>query len=335
MLTLIKRKGSPYWYVRGTVYGQSVYASTKETDKASARRFKDALEVRLARASGEKCHVATFREAAALYLEARPPSPQWQADIMRLCAVIGDRPLVDIKHHILVDAASMLYRDYLPASKNCNVFGPAAAVIHYAAENALCPDVRIGKLKEKRPEPRAMRKEDAVRLIAVADGKMRLLLVFLFAQGWRISDTLRLTWQDVDLSQATVRYHISKTDEMLTMPLHLAVLNMLRDEPAHIGRVFPWRNRAALYRQLRPLCRTAGVAFTPHCARHSFATWLAADGASTKEAWRRAHGGITGPFFVIRASMKSAPVRRSIGSRSRMNEEPRTLCKLRAKVEIW
>jgi integrase len=128
-------------------------------------------------------------------------------------------------------------------------------------------------------------------LIAVADGKMRLLLVFLFAQGWRISDTLRLTWQDIDLAEATVRYHVSKTDQRLTMPLHLAVLNMLRDDPANIGRVFPWRNRAALYRDLRPLCRAAGVAFTPHCARQSFATWLGADGASTKEimeagAWR-------------------------------------------------
>jgi integrase len=75
------------------------------------------------------------------------------------------------------------------------------------------------------------------------------------------------------------------------MPLHLAVLNMLRDEPAGVGRVFPWPNVTALYRELRPLCQAAGVAFTPHCARHSFATWLGADGASTKEimdagAWR-------------------------------------------------
>jgi hypothetical protein len=95
---------------------------------------------------GSHCYGITFREAATLYLEARPPSPQWRADIARLCAVIGDRPLVDIKHHVLVDAASMLYRDYLPGSKNCHVFGSAGAVIHYAAKNELCPDVRIGKL---------------------------------------------------------------------------------------------------------------------------------------------------------------------------------------------
>jgi integrase len=175
--------------------------------------------------------------------------------------------------------------------KNRHVFSPAAAVLHYAAENDLCQYTKVKKLKEKQPVSRAMRKEEAAKLIAAADGKMKLLLVFLFAQGWRISDTLRLTWQDIDLNAATVRYHISKTDQRLTMPLHLAVLNMLRDDPAHIGRVFPWRNRQALHPELRRLCHEAGVVFTPHCARHSFATWLAADGASTKEvmeagAWR-------------------------------------------------
>ena len=48
-------------------------------------------------------------------------------------------------------------------------------MIHYAAKNELCPDVRIGKLKEKKLEPRAMRKEDAARLIAAADGDVRPL----------------------------------------------------------------------------------------------------------------------------------------------------------------
>jgi integrase len=171
------------------------------------------------------------------------------------------------------------------------VFGPAGAVIHYAAKNELCPDVRIGKLKEKKPEPCAMRKEDA-RLIAAADGKLKLLLVFLFAQGWRISDALRLQWADIDLGEALVRYHIAKTDDRLTMPLHLLVLDVLRREPpAQVGRVFPWRGRSSLYLHLKSLCRACGVTFTPHMARHSFAKWLAADGASAKEimeagAWK-------------------------------------------------
>jgi integrase len=183
-------------------------------------------------------------------------------------------------------------RDRLPVTKNCHVFAPAGAIIHYAAKNELCPDVRIGKLKEKKPEPRALRREDAARLIAAADGKLRLLLAFLFAQGWRISDTLRLQWADIDLRQALVQYHITKTDDRLTMPLHLLVLDLLRREPPGlVGRVFPWRGRSSLYPALQSLCRSCGIVFTPHMARHSFATWLAADGASAKEimeagAWK-------------------------------------------------
>jgi integrase len=113
----------------------------------------------------------------------------------------------------------------------------------------------------------------------------------LFLQGWRISDSLRLRWQDVNLSEATVLYHITKTDEWLTMPLHLSVLDMLRNEGPGIGRVFPWRSRTGFYNVLRPICRKAGVVFTPHMARHAFATLRAAEGASTQEimeagAWR-------------------------------------------------
>jgi integrase len=283
MLKLVKR--GAIFYVRGTFRGRAVYASTHEKDKAGAKRFRDALETKIARLDGEQqCAPISFQEAAEMYLNARPPSPQWKADIARLCAVIGDRPITEIKHHVLVDVANTLYPVGLPVTKNCHVFGPAGAIVHYLAKNNLCPDVRIGKLKEKRPEPRAMRREDAARLIAAADGKMKLLLVFLFLHGWRISDALRLQWADINLNEATVLYRISKTDDWLRMPLHLLVLDALRSEPpGQVGSVFPWRSRSSLYPALRALGKACSVVFTPHMARHTFATRLGADGASTKE----------------------------------------------------
>ena len=284
MLRIVKRPASPFWYVRGTFAGRAVYASTKEQDKADARRFKDALEVELARSAGQKCHAATFRDAAEIYLEARQLGEDDRLRVDRLCAVIGDRLLTDIRQHVLVDAAAALYPRCQPATKNRGVFTPASAVLHYAADNDLCPVIRVKKLKEKQPEPRALRREDAARLIAAADGKLKLLLVFLFTQGWRISDALRLQWQDIDLNEGAVRYHVSKTDEWLTMPLNLTVLDMLRAEAStQIGRVFPWRGRDSLRNQQKLLCRKSGVFFTWHMARHSFATWLAAEGATMKD----------------------------------------------------
>jgi integrase len=226
-----------------------------------------------------------------LYLEFRHPHRSYELSIERLCAIMGDRLLAEIRQCDLAYAANPLYPHCIASSKNKQVFTPAAAVLHYAAKNDLCPWLRVEKLTERAPEPRALRKEDAARLIAAADGKLKLLLVFLFSQGWRISDALRLTWRDVDLSEATVRYHISKTDEWLTMPLHTRVLDMLRTEGPGVGYIFPWRDRNGAYRRLKPLCQKTGIFFTPHQARHSFGTWLAGEGASTQEimeagAWR-------------------------------------------------
>jgi integrase len=160
-----------------------------------------------------------------------------------------------------------------------------------------------------------MRKEDAARLVAAADGKLKLLLVFLFAQGWRISDTLRLQWAEIDLTEATVWYRISKTDEAMLMPLNLIVLNMLREEDQpHVGRVFPWRGPSGVYRHLGPLCSSAGVFFTPHMARHSFATWLHAEGASAFEIMKVGHGGTIAASFDTRALTFGRSGRQSIRS---------------------
>ena len=48
------------------------------------------------------------------------------------------------------------------------------------------------------------------------------------------------------------------------------------------GRLFPWGPKSAgsVYKRLEPLCAALGLEFTPHCARHSFATNLHDEGAS-------------------------------------------------------
>ncbi|HEY4848514.1 MAG TPA: hypothetical protein VIH87_12180, partial [Methylocella sp.] len=118
MLRLFRRPGSPYWYIRGTLHGRYIYASTKKRDKGDARRFKTELELKLARSAGQKCNAATFQEAAALYLEFRRPQKYDWVAIERLCAVIGGRLLADIRQHVLVDAANIIYPHCSPETQN-------------------------------------------------------------------------------------------------------------------------------------------------------------------------------------------------------------------------
>lgn len=274
---------TPFWYVRGTYCGRAVDASTKARDKKAAQRFKEQLERRLATESAKKFAPATFGIAAQMYKEYRRPSKPFQKSVDRLAAFLGNDLLTDINLHTLINAANVLSPGTSPATKNRDVLVPASAVLHYAAENNLGPYIRVKKFKEKAPEPRALTKPLAKALMGAAEGPMKLLLVWLFHQGWRISDVLRVTWKDIDLKEGTVRYHISKTDDWRVMPLHPKVQAILAQQPAAAGRVFHWGNKSNLYRELRPFCKRLDIRFTPHMARHSFATWLANEGVSPME----------------------------------------------------
>lgn len=273
-----------FWYIRGTLYGRTVDASTKARDKKTAQRFKEQFELRLAKADAEKSSPATFRVAAEMYRNYRKPKKQDAGWIDKLVGEIGDLRLSDIRQHTLIDAANDLYPNTTPATKNRQCLVMASSILHYAAENNLCPYIKVRKFKEKAPEPRALSKEQAKTLMAAAEGPMYVILVWLFYQGWRIGDTLRLKWSDIDLKESTVKYHIGKSDEWRVMPLHSRTANALEIFLGkRVGRVFPWSNKSNFYRVLRPFMREHKFKFTPHMARHSFATWLANEGVSPLE----------------------------------------------------
>jgi integrase len=225
----------------------------------------------------------TFKRAADLYLEYRDPRKQDRSFITKLVAVLGDKMLSEITKHTLIQAANALYSGAQASTKNRNALVPAAAILHYAAENNLCPHIKVKKFKERAPEPRSVTKDIGRVLIANSEGDMRRALVWLFCQGWRISDVLRVQRQHIDRKAGTVRYRISKTDKWRDKPLHSDVLASLPDDGKDIGPLFPWRDRGAFYKDLRPLCDRLKIRFTPHMARHSFATWRVNDGASLQE----------------------------------------------------
>ena len=120
-------------------------------------------------------------------------------------------------------------------------------------------------------------------LIEAADGgAQKRLLTWLFFQGTRITATLKLDWSQIDLDRKTVRMFNAKGDRWEDFPLHKAVVAALVKVPEaerHTA-VFPWSNRSSLRRWLPALATSVGVPFTPHMARHTLGTQLAASGAS-------------------------------------------------------
>lgn len=300
------RKNNRFWIAHVNVDGRRVELSTKTTSKNAAKQFAQQVERQmLAQGPPKRGDVVSFAQAARLYAAFRgldlddPLAQRGQlrveaGAINRLVALLGKQPVGELGHPDLVAAANQLFPTQSPATKNRWVIKPGAAILHYAAEQKFCGWERIKKFREKKAKTRAVSVDVAAALVAAApDGPKRLLLVWLFRQGTRISDTLQLSWEEnIKLAGQRVYMPIGKAQgEWAEFALHPEVFEMLAAIPAAArqGRLFPWATKSGVYRWLRPLARQLGVGFTPHMARHSVGTWLNETGAGLRTIMAALH----------------------------------------------
>ena len=293
MLKLVppgKRKGNAFYLVRGRFLGADYEVSTQTTDKVAAERFKNRFERRILEGhipgQGE---AVTFAKAADLYKSARTLSKDDLARIERLKAQLGKKDVRDVMQADLDAAAKALHPKCAPESLNRHVYTPAAAVLHYAAENQWCPWIRVKRPKMKEPETRAAADGVDALLYANTSAKECLLIAWLFRHGTRVSNALQVDCGRIDLKKRTYALYISKTRKWQTFGIDGEVWDLLAtdaDALAGKGRLFPWTNRWQVYRWLRPLCKRHKVTFTPHMARHRLGKDMNATGAGLKTIMR-------------------------------------------------
>jgi integrase len=117
-------------------------------------------------------------------------------------------------------------------------------------------------------------------LLANTEGLQHLFLATIFRQGWRITETIRLQWDDVDLQKRVFAIYVAKSDAWKVVPMHDDLLPLYAAVNDKTGRVFPWYHSTGVYKWLWPLRDKLKVNFTPHMARHEFASTLSEAGAS-------------------------------------------------------
>lgn len=289
-----KRKNNRYYIARGTIAGRQFEISTKTADKAAAEKYAADCTSRILNGEREKhaevkplTSAKTFADAANRYLELHVGEARRLRPIIK---DIGAFELSALTQAGIVACANRLCQGQKNSSKNRKVVTPISSVMHYAANNRWCEWLKIQRFKEATPPTRAMHQESAAKLIDAASGNLKVLLVFLFHQGMRITDTLHLTWERLNLKDGLIYVRIGKINEWKWKALHpdarAALANL---EGSRVTFVFHLRTRWAVYDQLARLRSTidelreeTGVLFTPHVARHSLGTWLGAKGTSLK-----------------------------------------------------
>lgn len=304
MLRLIKPGDrSKFYVVRGTVGGKRVEVSTRSTDKEYAQKYRAQLEVKLLADQG-LATIGTYGEAAHIYLEKRRQSGINKHELqmhLNIVGEIGRRTLNDITQADIDRVADKLYPKAMASSKNRAVVVPIASVLHYAARSGHCQWLRIRKFKEAKPQTRAVSK-DTAKLIIAATAKQKnnahlkkALLLWLFKHGNRISEVLSIKGEDINFENSTFEIYISKTKTWKKFPLDPQVEEAIKtaytDPKGKVkipsGKIFHWHSRWSVYKWLTPMCKSIGIKFSPHVARHSLGTWFAAQGMGLRATMER------------------------------------------------
>jgi integrase len=274
MLTLTKRKGSPYWYVRGTVGGQEIFKSTGCTRKLEAekraRKLEDALEADL-----ENIGRKTFGEAIDAYIE--------QGGEARFLEVIkeriGDLPAEEIDQELIDDLALELFAPGRKASYiRRALYDPVTTVLNFVAKRKWIPYQKIKKPKKIRPAPSWATPEWFDALWNHCSPSLALLTNFLAYTGCRISEALNIDLEnDVNWDHQEVYVRETKTDVPRTVFVPDHVWEDFVKLKGGKGRAFPeWGHYCAVNQALRRACKRAGIKYlsTHKVGSHTYATQM-------------------------------------------------------------
>lgn len=280
-LKLIRRHGSPNWYLRGTVRSITVDESTGIADRKAAETIRAQREWELIQASihGRKV-TASFLEAAVAYMEAGGE----RRYLKRLIDHFGNVPLAKIDQAAIDHAAKALYPTAIASTLNREVYTPISAVLKYGAARGLCEYRQIERPVQPRGRVRWITPAEADRLISACAAHLRPLVTFLLYTGARVSEALYLDWRQVDLGRQEVQFIDTKNDEARGMPLHPRLAIALANLSHREGEVFRRPDGHSYARKddgggqiktgFNGACRRAGLTdFSPHDCRHTWATW--------------------------------------------------------------
>ena len=291
-MSLYKRKGSPYWWVKLTVSGHRVSESTGTAHKRQAQEYHDKRRAELweQQRLGVKPR-RSWDEAVLRYLseEVKKKSVNddklhlrwWQPrlegmDLTQITRDVVDRYKQESQRSGLSDATTNRRLQVLRAILR-------RAALEWEWLDRL-PRFRL--LKEPQGRVRYLTREEAGRLLAELPDHLRAMARFSLATGLRQGNVKGLRWSKVDLDRgsAWVDATEAKGKRAIPVPLNADALQVIEEQRGrnsewvftYRGRPFEFKTSTKAWR--RALKRAGIENFRWHDLRHTWASWHAQSG---------------------------------------------------------
>ena len=251
MASITRKKGTRYWFACYTDNkGKRKQRSTKEIDKRKAQSIADELESAYRKELTER-QVRKLYSEALEYIHGDPllstPTTeyftQWlkrkkventpgtwknyQSIVNRFLDANEDIADKDLS---LITAKDLInYRDNLAAKLTITTTNNHLRVLSIAFQDALRseriasnPAALVPKIKRKggtANKRRTFTLPELKKILEVANGEWKGIILTGFYIGQRLGDIVRLTWNNVDLHRTNISLISKKTDRLIDVPI--------------------------------------------------------------------------------------------------------------------
>jgi integrase len=189
-------KLSPYWYIRGTVKGRTVYESTGTAERAQAEEARLQRERQLFDeiALGKE-RATTFAEAVAAYVGAGGEG----RFLMPILDHFQETPIASIRQADVDELVAKLYPQAKASTINRQCISPIISVLNYARD-AEMPGANLRRIRrrtETKPLVTPASDDHIDKLLPhLAEGLRALILMMTFT-GLRTGEALRVGPGDI------------------------------------------------------------------------------------------------------------------------------------------
>lgn len=295
-MPIVKRKGSPFWYVRFTAPGgQRIFESAKTTSKRDAEEYETQLKARLWREHQLGEAQATWPEAVVAWLKSTTHKDRENV-LQRLrwldphLAHLPLRQITGATLYSIRDAKSA--EGASPATVN-RYLAVVSAVLNYAKGREWLSAVPpIPRMKEPKGELRFLTEDEARALVDHLRAQPRsahlvAMIEFTLATGLREANVTGMRWEWIDMDRRVAQIPASKMKpgRPLRVPLNDLAMAVLRERQGeHKTHVFSYRGKP-IRKANRDGYRAAIKAMgwddvTWHTLRHTWASWHVQNGTA-------------------------------------------------------